>query len=184
MRLGAKGLIHSCSQSRLKGFLLLELLLSMVLISIALVGLLDGYRASVEAHRSTGRRMVLRQLLQSRITDLEKSGTFSKGQQEGTFENNPECEWNTEITECGLESLFKLQVTVTGFGDSLNQSFISSKTKRARRKDNGRDPSSWFTPTRRLDAGRTSDRDVDPVDHCGNRCPVLSDCAACRAGDG
>jgi hypothetical protein len=91
----------------------------MMLISIALVGLLNGYRASIEAHRSTTRRIMLRQLLQNKIDEIEKNGIFSVGQEEGVFANNPECEWHIESKKSELDLLFRLEVTVSGFGDSF-----------------------------------------------------------------
>lgn len=92
----------------------------MLLISIALVGLLDAYRVSIEAHRAINHRAIIRLLLQRKVFEIEKANAFSKGQEEGTFEDQPQCQWSVLTTESGLASLFRLQVTVKGYGEALS----------------------------------------------------------------
>jgi type II secretory pathway component PulJ len=99
--------------------LLLELVLAMVFISVALVGLLDGFRSSMEAQWVNGARTELRLLLDEKMNDLERENFFQAGAAEGEFTDKPSYSWKTEIQPAKASSLYRVKVIVTGHGERM-----------------------------------------------------------------
>lgn len=105
---------------RPKGFLLLELSLAMVLLSIALVGLLDGHRAVIAGRSSNSQHALLRFLLEQRLATLEDAASYKTGVENGVFEQNSDCEWKVETRETKVSALFRANVTVSRYGQSVS----------------------------------------------------------------
>lgn len=101
-----------------RGFLLLEMALAMVLISVALVGLLEAFRTAIEARGATDRRTQMALLLENKINELEQAGSFTKGHSEGQFEAPSHFGWEVEVLETPLKSLYKVNVKIEGGGQT------------------------------------------------------------------
>lgn len=103
-----------------KAFLLLELTLAMLIISVALLGLLEGYRAALEARRANDLSTQLRYLLEQKLAEIESAGRFAKGEQVGSFTDQPQFKWKVETDETSLAGLFRIKATITSFETSLS----------------------------------------------------------------
>jgi len=103
------------------GILLLELALAMLFISVALVGLLDGFRASLDAHRANDTHTELRLLLEEEANELERQGFFQVGASQGEFRGKTTFTWKTETQATSIPSLYRVKVTVAGRGEKAEE---------------------------------------------------------------
>ena len=83
-------------RKRRGGFLLLEVLISVILISVGLVYVVRSLSISSRAIETTARFLKSVTLLEERMWDLEAKGTIKKGTEEGAIEQDPEYSWRVE----------------------------------------------------------------------------------------
>jgi type II secretion system protein I len=97
-----------------RGYLLLELTLAMVIISIALVAILNAFSTSIRTHSMLNSRFKALLLLEQKVDELESEGDFLPGIKEGIFSSAPLFKWKTEIIETDVLSLYRVGITVSG----------------------------------------------------------------------
>jgi general secretion pathway protein I len=95
-----------------RGVLLIELILAMLLISIALVSLMGGFQASIQAQGEIDRRTRARVLLEQKINELESEGVFQEGFVEGVFLDHDLFQWEMDTKKTELPALYRVKVTV------------------------------------------------------------------------
>src|ERR1035437_678725 len=95
------------------GYLLLEVILAMLFISVALVGLIDGFTSAVGAQVSNNNHGMALLLLEEKINDLESSGFFSQGLQDGICPGHESFKWETATAKTDVPSLYRVEVTVS-----------------------------------------------------------------------
>lgn len=96
-----------------EGYLLLELMLAMVFISVALVGLLNAYRTFIKTQNHLDFQTQTFLLLEKKINELEINQYYQVGLTEGIFPNHKNFKWKTEIREMEIPSLYRVNVTVS-----------------------------------------------------------------------
>ena len=100
-------------------YLLLELAVAMVLISVAMVGLVDGFRSVMDVRGEQNRRILARMLLEGKLEEMAFSGSLSEGVREGVFRANEAFRWQSECTSCEIADLYQVRLTVTWGGGSI-----------------------------------------------------------------
>ncbi len=102
-----------------RAFLLLELVLAMVLVSVALVGLVDAFRTSSDVYHANASRSQAWMLLEAKLADLDDGGVFREGEHAGAFSGHDAFSWKMVAATTVLPSLWRMEVEVTGGGASV-----------------------------------------------------------------
>lgn len=102
-----------------RGVLLLELSIAMFIIGVALLGLMEGYRASTDANAHYDRIANLQLLADQKIVEIAEQGQFNAGRQEGVFQQNTDVHWETETAETEIPNLYKIDFELSHYADSL-----------------------------------------------------------------
>jgi Tfp pilus assembly protein PilV len=102
-----------------RGVLLLELVIAMVVLSVALVGILDGFTASVRAVGAQSDRRIARVLSEQKVNELESEGVFSPGTTQGEFPDFRTFHWTVTTEGTRIASLYRLRVVVSWSADAL-----------------------------------------------------------------
>lgn len=98
-----------------KGFTIVEVVVSVLLISIALVGLLQGMASITGAERLSGSREQMQTLALQKFQELRATETLSSG---GSFsgdfsaQNIDNMNWKADVTTTGTTDMYLLKVTV------------------------------------------------------------------------
>jgi type II secretion system protein I len=98
-----------------RGFTLIEVLVTVVLVSIAVVGVLRGIR-SIEAAGARARSAdLLQRLVAEKVGDLKLLADPSAGANTGDFADrgHPDITWTASVEATGTTSLDKVTVTAT-----------------------------------------------------------------------
>ena len=103
---------YSYALGKSEGYLLLELILAMVFISIALVGLINGFTTSIKTHNYIGDQNQSLLLMESKFNEIELEGIFEEGTREGEFVDPKNFKWKTEIRKTDTPSLYRVEVTI------------------------------------------------------------------------
>ncbi|HBF33159.1 TPA: hypothetical protein DDW35_01220 [Candidatus Sumerlaeota bacterium] len=103
----------SKSQGKARGYLLLELILAMVFISVALVGLLNGFSGAIRGQTANDDHVQGILFLENKINDLELSGSFQEGVLEGACSENESFSWETATSKTNVSCLYRVEVTVS-----------------------------------------------------------------------
>jgi len=111
--------ISSFLFARREGFLLLELVLATLFVSIALVGVFDGFRTVIQAEKVIDVEKRASILLQARVWELQRDGVFQEGIQQGGFPHDTDFTWETATQGTEIPDLYRIQVTVQGNGEDM-----------------------------------------------------------------
>lgn len=98
-----------------RGFTLMEVLVTVVLVSIAIVGVLGGIRAIKAADIKVQTADLLQRLASEKISDLSLLQDPSANGTEGDFTDRgyPDTTWSLQEDTAGITSLVQVTVTVT-----------------------------------------------------------------------
>ncbi|MEN6626634.1 MAG: hypothetical protein ABFD69_10440 [Candidatus Sumerlaeia bacterium] len=106
-----------CPRRVASGVLLLELSLAMFIIAVALIGLMEGYRASTEANTHYDRATRLQMVAEQKVTELSQQSQFKTGSEEGVDQSKYEVHWRITTTETDIPNLFKIDLELSCYSD-------------------------------------------------------------------
>ena len=101
-------------QSQKKGVLLLEVVMAMVILGVALVGIIEGFNTLFRGYSELEKNTVARQLMESRIQELEKQGYYRQGVEKGAYEQYWQFEWETETESTDLANVYRIRIKIHG----------------------------------------------------------------------
>ena len=133
------------------GFTLLEVMVALVIIALSLAGVAGSMGQMIDTANTMRDRTYASWIAQNRITELRLSGVIPEaGESSGEVEYaNTTWAWTAEISETGIENLFKVDVsvsypgeeqpvrTVTGFIGEPTAPGLSNQIWNAGRSDRG-----------------------------------------------
>ena len=76
-----------------QGFLLLEVLVSVVIISVGLIFIVRSFSSATRAVDISGRYLKLASLIEQKLWDLEAKGSIAKGTYKGDFKDEQAYKW-------------------------------------------------------------------------------------------
>lgn len=95
------------------GFSMLEVLLSLTIFSIAVVGIIEGITLQLRSERGAEEITRAAILAQNVLEEIRQSGEYSDDSQKGRFEGEDAgFEWQYDMTETDTNGLYKVSVTV------------------------------------------------------------------------
>ena len=103
------------------GFTLLEVLVALIIISLALVYVAGSMAQMIDTTNSTRERTYASWIAQNRITELRLAGVVPEaGETSGDVDfANTSWAWTAEIEETGIENLFRVDVAVSFAGSDV-----------------------------------------------------------------
>ena len=103
-----------------RGFTLVEVLVTTVLVAVAIVGVLGGIRAIRDADAKAQTADLLQRLASEKINDVRLLQDPSTGGTDGDFTDRgyPDVSWALQETASGVTDLTQITVTVTRGKDS------------------------------------------------------------------
>ena len=100
---------------------MLEVLLSLTIFSIAVVGIIEGITLQLRSERGAEEITRAAILAQNVFEEIRQSGEYSDDSQKGRFEGEDAgFEWQYDMTETGVDGLYKVVVRVL-WSDGLAQ---------------------------------------------------------------
>jgi type II secretory pathway pseudopilin PulG len=109
------------AQNRKAGFLLLEVLVSITLISVGLVYSIRSLSASSRAIETAAQFLRSVSLLEDKLWDLEAKGTIKKGTDSGQFARDQKYSWNVDAEEDKDLPINVVTLKVEWIGESRRQ---------------------------------------------------------------
>jgi len=91
------------SRNNKSGFMLLEVILSVFIVTVGVVFVIGSFITSIKALRSTRSYLEALHLLEERMWEFEETGAIEEGNDSGRFEDHEYAEWEVEAEE--LEDL-------------------------------------------------------------------------------
>ena len=106
------------SARHLRGFTLLEVMVALVIISLALAGVAGSMGQMIDTANTMRDRTYASWIAQNKITELRLSGILPEvGETSGEEDYaNTTWIWSAEVSETGVENLLKVDVTVSYAG--------------------------------------------------------------------
>jgi prepilin-type N-terminal cleavage/methylation domain-containing protein len=103
-----------------RGFTLMEVLVTVVLVSLALVGALSGIRAIKNADAKAQTADLLQRLAAEKINDLRLLQDPSANGSDGDFADRgyPDITWNLQETAASVTNMVQITLTVTRSKDT------------------------------------------------------------------
>ncbi len=103
-----------------RGFTLIEVLVTVVLVSVAVVGVLGGIRSIRAADARARSADLLQRLASEKVSDLKLLSDPSTGGNAGDFSDrgHGEVSWTASVTTTGAANVDKVTVMATRGGDS------------------------------------------------------------------
>ena len=103
------------SLRRLAGFTLLEVMVALVIISLALAGVAGSMGQMIDTANTMRDRTYASWIAQNKITEMRLSGVVPEvGESSGEEDYaNTTWAWSAEISETGIENLMKVDVSVS-----------------------------------------------------------------------
>lgn len=100
---------------RLAGFTLLEVMVALVIISLALAGVASSMGQMIDTANTMRDRTYASWIAQNKITELRLSGVLPEvGESNGEEDYaNTTWAWSAEVSETGIENLMKVDVSVS-----------------------------------------------------------------------
>ena len=95
-----------------RGFLLLEVLLAVAIISMGLAAVIHVFSSSLRASETSHRLTLATLLGQEKLAELRQEGFPSPGLVSGEFENYPDFSWEIEVNETELTNLADVRLTI------------------------------------------------------------------------
>ncbi len=103
------------SLRRLAGFTLLEVMVALVIISLALAGVAGSMGQMIDTANTMRDRTYASWIAQNKITEMRLSGVVPEvGESSGEEDYaNTTWAWSAEVSETGIENLMKVDVSVS-----------------------------------------------------------------------
>ena len=100
---------------RLAGFTLLEVMVALVIISLALAGVAGSMGQMIDTANTMRDRTYASWIAQNKITEMRLSGALPDVGESSGEENyaNTTWAWSAEVSETGIENLMKVDVSVS-----------------------------------------------------------------------
>ena len=100
---------------RLAGFTLLEIMVALVIISLALAGVAGSMGQMIDTANTMRDRTYASWIAQNKITELRLSAALPEVGESGGEEDyaNTTWAWSAEVSETGIENLMKVDVSVS-----------------------------------------------------------------------
>ena len=100
---------------RLAGFTLLEVMVALVIISLALAGVAGSMGQMIDTANTMRDRTYASWIAQNKITELRLSAALPEVGESGGEEDyaNTTWAWSAEVSETGIENLMKVDVSVS-----------------------------------------------------------------------
>jgi general secretion pathway protein I len=112
-------------RARYGGFTLLEVMVALVIVSLALAGVAASMGQMIDTANTMRDRTFASWIAQNKIAEFRLSGTMPEvGESSGEVDYaNTVWAWTANVSETGVENLMKVDVTVTyaGFDDRIRQ---------------------------------------------------------------
>jgi type II secretion system protein I len=98
---------------RRRGFTLLEVIVSLVVLTTGLVMVMEAFTVGLRASAAADRRTMAALLLQDKMEELKKEPLLTAGSDEGDFgEDFADYNWRVDISETETPGLVHVEVTV------------------------------------------------------------------------
>lgn len=103
------------------GFTLLEVMVALVIVSLSLAGVAGSMGQMIDTANTMRDRTYASWIAQNKITEMRVSGIVPEvGESSGEVDYaNTIWAWSADVSETGIESLFKVEVSVSFPGDEL-----------------------------------------------------------------
>ncbi len=103
------------------GFTLLEVMVALVIISLSLAAVAGSMGQMIDTANTMRDRTYASWIAQNKITEMRVSGIVPEvGESSGEVDYaNTIWAWSADVSETGIESLFKVEVSVSFPGDEL-----------------------------------------------------------------
>ena len=112
-------------RSRSTGFTLIEVMVALVIVSLALAGVAASMGQMIDTANTMRERTFASWIAQNKIAEMRLSGAMPEvGESSGEVDYaNTTWAWTANVSETGVENLLKVDVTVTyaGFDDRIRQ---------------------------------------------------------------
>jgi len=112
-------------RSRSNGFTLIEVMVALVIVSLALAGVAASMGQMIDTANTMRERTFASWIAQNQIAEIRLSGAMPEvGESSGEVDYaNTAWAWTATVSETGVENLLKVDVTVTyaGFDDRIRQ---------------------------------------------------------------
>jgi type II secretion system protein I len=96
-----------------KGFMLLELIVSLAILSAGLLSVARSFIPSLRAGNSSRQYTLACTLAEEKLSELEQSADLSEGEMQGGFEETySEFSWKSEVKASSNENLNHVMVTI------------------------------------------------------------------------
>ncbi len=113
------------SPRRPSGFTLIEVMVALVIVSLALAGVAASMGQMIDTANTMRDRTFASWIAQNTITEMRLAGVMPEvGESDGEAEfANTSWAWTANVSETGVENLLKVDVTVyyAGFNDPIRQ---------------------------------------------------------------
>jgi Tfp pilus assembly protein PilV len=96
------------------GFLILELVIAMVFISVALVGILDAFGTVWRARSESDFQAHLLLIVERQLNDMQQNSDWQEGVTEEDLQDVDSIRIEREVSKTEIADLYKVKVTVTG----------------------------------------------------------------------
>jgi prepilin-type N-terminal cleavage/methylation domain-containing protein len=101
MRPPRRTLREISTRPRRRGFTLVEVLATLLLLSITLPAIMMGFSLSTNAADLARRRTEAGALAESKLNELIATGLWQSGSQTGPFDNSPDYQWSASASPWG-----------------------------------------------------------------------------------
>ena len=112
-----------------RGILLLELMIATMLISFALIGIVNAYRAALEAESYIETQALARILIQQKIAELEIEAHYAEGATAGLYQEHWQTEWSIVTVATNTPGLFRHEITIKWPQDELKSTVYLKEQK-------------------------------------------------------
>lgn len=104
-----------------RGFTLLEVMVALVIISLSLAGVAGSMGQMIDTANTMRDRTYASWIAQNKITEMRVSGIVPEvGESSGEIDYaNTTWAWSADVSETGIENMFKVDVSVSFPGDEL-----------------------------------------------------------------
>jgi len=94
------------------GFMLLEVILSIFVVTVGVVFVIGSFMTSIKAHKASKIYLDALYLIEEKMWEYEESGKIEEGEDSGEFEDYADAEWDIEAKK--LEEDLPLNKTTLG----------------------------------------------------------------------
>lgn len=104
---------HYFRRARRSGFTLIEVLVALIIFTIAIFALMQGLTETLAIESSLGDRQRALMLAENILEEIKYSGEFEEGEEEGEFDGDAAgFKWATNVVETDTLGLMEVTITV------------------------------------------------------------------------